>query len=251
MKKLLFVFVAFALVLAACTTPVPGPVGPSGPAGEVGAAGEVGPIGPQGEVGPAGEVGPIGVGLPGLQGDVGPAGPEGPQGPAGANGSGSGGSELQGDTFNFSVELDLGTTTDDPRWGTNAYHNAKLSYVCVGGEAVVTLWLNIYSGRGFYKGNGTGSYQVFLPAEYEQFEPQGFEYSGHVNIWIGGGGISEFDGSMKWTYRNSVHGPKLLFTFDGQEWFPHSPKNLTEFKLRGTIIYSVESGVCEADGIEG
>jgi hypothetical protein len=71
----------------------------------------------------------------------------------------------------------------------------------------------------------------------DELEPALDRYSGHANIWIAGGGISEFDGSVKWTMRNAAKGPKLIFTFDGHEWSPTHPKFFADLKLRANISY--------------
>jgi hypothetical protein len=85
---------------------------------------------------------------------------------------------------------------------------------------------------------GTGSYEIYLP---DNLEPVSDWFSGHANVWIAGGGMSEFDGSMKWTMRNTNKGPKLIFTFDGTEWSPTHPKNFADLKLRANIEYWLQS----------
>jgi len=223
MKKLLVLMFVLIMTLAACGTE--GPQGPQGIQGEAGLAGE--------------------QGFPGLDGAIGPEGPEGPVGPEGPEGSaGEGSVGFLGGIEEVDVILDYGATDDDPRLGSGGYQRADIAYVCIGDGAFVTAFVNIYSGRGFYAGEGSGSYQVFLP---DEFEPNGFESSGHVNVWIAGGGISEFDGSMKWTYRNQNHGPKLIFTFNGVEWSERAPKNLMEFRLRASISYLIDT----CPGVEG
>ena len=82
--------------------------------------------------------------------------------------------------------------------------------------------LDIYiSNAGGNAGVGTGSHELYLP---DELVPAKEIYSGHVNLWVGGGGISEFDGSVKWTLRNQTKGPKLIFTFNGVEWDGRNPK---------------------------
>jgi hypothetical protein len=67
--------IIFALGVAGCSQPAPGPQGPSGPPGPAGPPGPVGPAGLQGSQGPLGP-----VGAQGAAGDRGEAGPPGPQG---------------------------------------------------------------------------------------------------------------------------------------------------------------------------
>ncbi len=95
--------------------------------------------------------------------------------------------------------------------------------------------LDIYINNvGGNAGVGTGSHELYLP---DELRPAKETYSGHANIWIGGGGISEFDGSVKWTLRNQTKGPKLIFTFNGVEWDGLNPKRWNNFKLRASIRY--------------
>jgi len=98
----------------------------------------------------------------------------------------------------------------------------------------VDLGLYIH-GKG-NRGEGTGGYEIYLP---DHLEPDIDIYVGHFNLWISGGGVSEFDGSIKWTMRNEEKGPKLIFTTGGKEWSPYWPKRLEEFKLRGRIEYFI------------
>ncbi len=93
------------------------------------------------------------------------------------------------------------------------------------------LWIDNRDGD---SGVGTGSYEVYLP---DEIEPNVDWYVGHANAWISGGGISEFDGSVKWTLRNEEKGPKLIFTFDGKEWNPTWPKRYADLKIRANITY--------------
>lgn len=93
------------------------------------------------------------------------------------------------------------------------------------------LYLEVKDGK---PGNGTGSYEIYLP---DALEPKLDWFVGHANAWISGGGISEFDGSLKWTFRNQAKGPKLIFTFDGTEWDPTHPKQFGNLKIRANISY--------------
>ncbi len=83
-------------------------------------------------------------------------------------------------------------------------------------------------------GVGSGGYEVYLP---DDIRPAKDIYSGHANLHIAGGFISEFDGSVKWTMRNQTKGPKLIFTFNGREWTANDPKPYNDFKLRANIRY--------------
>jgi len=99
----------------------------------------------------------------------------------------------------------------------------------------IDLGLYIH-GKNGNRGEGTGGYEVYLP---DYLEPQADIFAGNFNLWISGGGVSEFDGSIKWTMRNEAKGPKLIFTTGGKEWSPYWPKRLEEFKLRGRIEYFI------------
>ena len=83
-------------------------------------------------------------------------------------------------------------------------------------------------------GVGSGGYEVYLP---DDLMPTKDSYVGTANLWRAGGGISEFDGSVKWTMRNQTKGPKLIFTFNGREWTADNPKRYNDFKLRANIRY--------------
>lgn len=95
-KRLSFLVLSAALLLAACGQGQPGPKGEQGPAGPQGARGAQGPAGPPGAVGPKGDQGPPGpqgpkgeqgpAGPQGQRGDLGQAGPPGPPGPQGPPG---------------------------------------------------------------------------------------------------------------------------------------------------------------------
>ena len=88
--------------------------------------------------------------------------------------------------------------------------------------------------NGGFSGKGTGSYEIYLP---DDLEPALDWYEGHMNLWISGGGVSEFDGSIKWTFRNPDKGPKLIITTNGAEWDPTHPKTFANLKLRANISY--------------
>ena len=137
----------------------------------------------------------------------------------------------------FTPVWELGASSADPSPGAEgAIHGwyTKTEY-----ENGTKIDLEIYiKVRYGYPGVGTGSYEIYLP---DELEPSSDWFVGHANAWIAGGGISEFDGSVKWTMRNTVKGPKLIFTFDGQEWSPTHPKNFADLKLRANIEYWIQS----------
>ncbi len=83
-------------------------------------------------------------------------------------------------------------------------------------------------------GVGSVGYEVYLP---DDIRPAKDSYVGPANLHLAGGGISEFDGSVKWTLRNQTKGPKLIFTFNGREWTANDPKPYNDFKLRANIRY--------------
>jgi hypothetical protein len=128
--------------------------------------------------------------------------------------------------------FELGASSADPSLGTGG---ALVEYTVKEFENGKRVNLKVFiKSVGGSSGIGTGSYELYLP---EEIEPSKDNYSGHANLWISGGGISEFDGSMKWTFRNVEKGPKLIFTFGGQEWHPSHPKSYADFKLRASIEY--------------
>lgn len=136
----------------------------------------------------------------------------------------------------FTPVWDLGASSADPTTGGEGdivgwYTKTTYSF---GTKIDLELYLKVRNGS---PGVGTGSYEIYLP---DEIEPTLDWFVGHANIWIGGGGISEFDGSVKWTMRNTVKGPKLIFTFDGREWSPTTPKNFADIKLRANISYWLE-----------
>jgi hypothetical protein len=127
---------------------------------------------------------------------------------------------------------ELGASSEDPSIGSGRKVAYYTEDVYTNGTAI-NLGLYIEA-KGGDPGSGTGSYEVYLP---DFIEPEIDIYQGTFNIWIAGGGISEFDGSIKWTMRNPDKGPKLIFTVNGQEWGPTHPKRFADFKLRGSIRY--------------
>lgn len=136
----------------------------------------------------------------------------------------------------FSPSWELGASSADPTIGAGGklvgwYTKHEYPF---GTRIELELFLHV---KGGYAGLGTGSYEIYLP---DSIEPALDWYVGHANVWIAGGGISEFDGSMKWTMRNATKGPKLIFTFDGQEWSPTKPKAFADLKLRANISYWLE-----------
>lgn len=135
----------------------------------------------------------------------------------------------------------LGTSTEDPSIGAEgAIYGWYTEQVYTNGTKIdLELYIKVRHG---YPGVGTGSYEIYLP---DELEPAVDWFTGHANIWIGGGGISEFDGSVKWTMRNTVKGPKLIFTFDGEEWSPTTPKRFADLKLRVNIEYWLESPITD------
>ena len=145
-----------------------------------------------------------------------------------------------GTLYWFTPIWDLGAGDNDPRIGSAGTALMVAHVEPSSNGEVISLWLYVKTGRdGFYAGQGSGGYQFFLPPEYAHLAPnEGVDFAGHANVWIAGGGRSEFDGSIKWTFRNPDHGPKLIVTFDGAEWSPTSPKALIEGKFRAYIEYA-------------
>ena len=147
--------------------------------------------------------------------------------------------EEEGKLYWFTPVWDLGATSDDPRIADNGFSIAVAAVQPLANGELIDLWIYLKSGRGAYLGNGTGSYQFFLPEEYAFLLPnEGVEFAGSANIWISGGGISDFTGSAKWTFRNADHGAKIILSFEGVEWDSQNPKQLGEFKLRLHISYA-------------
>jgi hypothetical protein len=132
----------------------------------------------------------------------------------------------------LSPSFELGASSADPSLGSGGalawYTREEFNN---GARINLDIYLNNVGGDA---GVGTGSYELYLP---DELEPAKDIYSGHANLWVGGGGISEFDGSVKWTMRNATKGPKLIFTFGGVEWDGLNPKNWANFKLRASIRY--------------
>ena len=133
----------------------------------------------------------------------------------------------------FTPVWELGASSADPTIGANGEIKSwytKHTYD-FGTKIDLELYIHVKGGSA---GVGTGSYEIYLP---DELEPALDWYVGHANVWIAGGGISEFDGSIKWTFRNEVKGPKLIFTFDGREWSRTTPKSFADLKLRANISY--------------
>ena len=136
----------------------------------------------------------------------------------------------------FTPVWELGASSADPIPGAEGeiagwYTKTEYSF---GTRIDLELYLKVRNGN---PGIGTGSFEIYLP---DEIEPSLDWFVGHANVWIAGGGISEFDGSVKWTMRNTLKGPKLIFTFDGREWSPTTPKNFGDLKLRANISYWLE-----------
>jgi hypothetical protein len=147
--------------------------------------------------------------------------------------------EPYGELKYFTPIWELGASDSDPSIGAEGSIHGWYTEQVYSNGTKIDLELYIYVRRG-YAGTGTGSYEIYLP---DELEPAVDWYVGHANLWIGGGGISEFDGSVKWTMRNTVKGPKLIFTFDGQEWSPKTPKLFADLKLRANIEYWLQDPV--------
>jgi hypothetical protein len=144
------------------------------------------------------------------------------------------------DSTEFTVFVpvwELGASSADPTVGANGEIAGWYTKNTYGYGTKINLELYIKV-RGGFAGIGTGSYEIYLP---DEIEPALDWYVGHANVWIGGGETSEFDGSMKWTMRNTLKGPKLIFTFDGGEWSPTHPKTFADLKLRANISYWLQS----------
>ena len=142
-----------------------------------------------------------------------------------------------GEVIFFTPVWELGASSADPNVGAEGSIQGWYTKEVFTNGTKIDLELYIHV-RGGYAGLGTGSYEIYLP---DHLEPTSDWFTGHVNVWIGGGGYSEFDGSMKWTMRNTAKGPKFIFTFDGTEWSPTHPKNFADLKLRANIEYYLES----------
>jgi len=147
--------------------------------------------------------------------------------------------EPYGELKFFTPIWELGASDEDPSIGAEGtIHGWYTEQVFSNGTKIdLELYIHV---RGGYAGLGTGSYEIYLP---DELEPSVDWYVGHANVWVAGGGISEFDGSVKWTMRNTIKGPKLIFTFDGQEWSPKTPKPFADLKLRANIEYWLEAPV--------
>jgi hypothetical protein len=142
-----------------------------------------------------------------------------------------------GELQTFTPIWELGASSADPTVGAEGTIHGWYTKTNYQNGTKIDLEIYIKVRRG-YAGVGTGSYEIYLP---DELEPESDWYVGHANAWIAGGSISEFDGSVKWTMRNTVKGPKLIFTFDGQEWSPTHPKNFADLKLRANIKYWLQS----------
>jgi hypothetical protein len=141
--------------------------------------------------------------------------------------------EPSGERVSFTPVWEMGASSEDPTKGSGGTLNGwytKTTYTN-GTRVDLELYLHVKGGS---PGIGTGTYEIYLP---DGLEPALDQYVGHANLWIAGGGISEFDGSVKWTFRNTLKGPKLIFTFDGREWSRTEPKLFADLKLRANISY--------------
>lgn len=145
-------------------------------------------------------------------------------------------SEPSGEVFYFTPRWELGASSADPSVGSGGTLRGWYTREVYENGTKIQLELFIHVRAGF-SGIGTGSYEIYLP---DTLEPASDWFTGHANVWIAGGGVSEFDGSMKWTMRNTVKGPKLIFTFNGSEWSPTHPKNFADLKMRANIEYWVQ-----------
>ena len=126
----------------------------------------------------------------------------------------------------------LGASSQDPSLGAGNITAWYTVDVFTNAQRInMQIFLDV---RGGSPGVGTGSYEVYLPPS---IWPAYDWYKGDMNLWISGGGISEFDGSVKWTFRNQDKSPKLIFTTNGQEWSPTHPKKFADLKLRANITY--------------
>jgi hypothetical protein len=143
------------------------------------------------------------------------------------------GAEPSGERIAVTPTWEMGASSEDPTKGSGGTLTGwytKTTYTN-GVKIDLELYLHVKGGT---PGIGTGTYEIYLP---DELEPSLDQFVGHANMWIAGGGISEFDGSVKWTFRNTVKGPKLIFTFDGREWSPTEPKTFADLKLRANISY--------------
>jgi hypothetical protein len=141
----------------------------------------------------------------------------------------------------FTPIWELGASDEDPSVGAEGTIRGWYTEQIYTNGTKIDLELYIYVRYG-YAGLGTGTYEIYLP---DELEPSVDWYVGHANLWIAGGGISEFDGSVKWTMRNTLKGPKLIFTFDGREWSPTDPKPFADLKFRANIEYWLEAPMAD------
>ena len=137
----------------------------------------------------------------------------------------------------FKAEVDVGAQGVPVTVGTNGVADGILISEEIEGATICKLWINVSSGRDFSGGTGSGGFQIFLPDELDYCKPVYDGFQGAANMWMAGSGQKEFSGSIKFTFRNPDHGPKLIFAFDGIEWTPREPKTLNEFKLRAYMEY--------------
>jgi hypothetical protein len=145
--------------------------------------------------------------------------------------------EPVGEVISFKPRWELGASTSDPTIGAGGVIHGWYTKTVFANATRVDVELYLHA-KGGTPGIGSGGYEIYLP---DNLEPDKDWYVGHANIWIAGGGISEFDGSVKWTMRNSTKGPKLIFTFDGREWSPTHPKSFADLKLRANIQFWLNS----------
>ncbi len=129
-------------------------------------------------------------------------------------------------------QFKLGASTEDPSLGTGGALAWYTKEVFTNGTRIdLQVFVENIGGSA---GVGTGSYELFLP---EEITPPEDYYSDNAAIWIAGGEISDFDGSMKWNDDDGKSKMKLIFTFEGFEWSKSRPKTYNNFKLRANIRY--------------
>jgi len=85
-------------------------------------------------------------------------------------------------------------------------------------------------------GEGTGSYEIYLPSEITPYTDNGV---GTVNIWRTVVKPVELTGLAKWSLRNAIKGNKIIMILDGVEFAPAHLRGAGNFRLRLSMDYLV------------